>query len=141
MARKRQRLPAEEARRRILDAAEVELERVGPTGLRLQRLAADLGVSHPAILHHFGTREELIAEVLRRALNELDDDLVRNMEILREPEQGLAQLINRSLETLVDGGKARLLVWLALSRSAMPESHTLAQVAAATREVREDRYG
>src|SRR6185295_17110146 len=64
----RRRLRAEEAQRRILEAAEKQLMKVGPEGLRLTDLAQALGVSHPAILHHFGSREGLVAAVVRHAL-------------------------------------------------------------------------
>ena len=32
----------------------------GPAGLRLEAVAKAAGVSHPTILHHFGSREGLI---------------------------------------------------------------------------------
>ena len=56
-APKRRRLPADEAKTRILEAAQKRLTEGGPDAIRLQDLAADLGISHPAILHHFGSRE------------------------------------------------------------------------------------
>ena len=56
-AGKRIRRTAEEARRLILDAAEKRLAQQGPEGLRLQDIARDIGISHPAILHHFESRE------------------------------------------------------------------------------------
>ena len=65
MARTRRSAP--EARRAILEAAEKRLREGGPEAVRLQDLARDLGVSHPAILHHFGSREKLIRAVMRDA--------------------------------------------------------------------------
>jgi len=52
--KKRVRRTKEEAQRVILDAAEERLANGGPEALRLQDIAADVGISHPAILHHFG---------------------------------------------------------------------------------------
>ncbi|MDO9127858.1 MAG: helix-turn-helix domain-containing protein, partial [Parvibaculum sp.] len=66
-APKRVRRTAEEARRLILDAAEERLAKQGPEGLRLQDIARDVGISHPAILHHFESREGLVRALIARA--------------------------------------------------------------------------
>ena len=65
---RRRRFPAAQARARILAAAERKLAEVGPEQLRLTDLAAELGVSHQAILHHFGSREELVPRTIAGAL-------------------------------------------------------------------------
>src|SRR2546421_10348142 len=69
----RSRRTAEEARRLILEAAEKRLIAGGPEALRLQDLARDVGISHPLILHHFGSREGLIGALIARRLEGLDD--------------------------------------------------------------------
>ena len=48
--------------------------------MRLQDVAADLGISHPAILHHFESREGLLQALALRAMEELNDGLVRDIE-------------------------------------------------------------
>ena len=58
----RVRRTAEDARAAILDAAERRLGATGPGGIRLQEVAADVGVSHSTVLHHFGSREGLVEE-------------------------------------------------------------------------------
>ncbi len=121
----RTRLRADEARTRILEAAEQQLMRVGPEGLRLTELARTLGISHPAILHHFGSREGLVAAVVRHAM------LGLNAQVLLALEQGGAQtagdLVDRvgrvDKEALMDmvaeaygkRGFARMSAWLLLS--------------------------
>ena len=62
----RVRRSAEEARAVILDAAETHLRARGPDGLRLKDLADEIGISHPAILHHFGSRTALVQAVMQR---------------------------------------------------------------------------
>src|SRR5450432_3158548 len=62
----RRRRTSDEARAAILDAAERRLVSSGPAGIRLQEVAADVGVSHPTVLHHFGSREALVREVCER---------------------------------------------------------------------------
>jgi AcrR family transcriptional regulator len=108
----RRRRTAEEARREILDAAQVRLAAGGPEAVRLQDVAADLGISHPAILHHFESREGLLQALALRAVEELNEGLVRDIERDRlEPGEG----IERIFEALSQGDTARLLAWRMLS--------------------------
>src|SRR5215468_7163932 len=64
---KRLRRTPEEARRLILETAQALVASTGPEGLRLQDIAAAAGISHPLILHHFGSREGLVHELTREA--------------------------------------------------------------------------
>jgi AcrR family transcriptional regulator len=77
---KRVRRTPEEARRVILDAAEIVLARTGPAGLRLQEVAEAAGVSHPTILHHFESREGLIRALNQRTLADLRGRLMAVMD-------------------------------------------------------------
>ena len=104
-SRKRTRRAPEEARARILDAAERRLAEEGPDGLRLAEIAADLEISHPAILHHFGSRDGLIAALESRAMQRLQEDLLARAEA--SAEEGFA----RAFATLGEAGHARLLAW------------------------------
>jgi hypothetical protein len=52
--------PARKPDHASLDAAETQRTQFGPGGLWLQSVAAELGLSHPVILHHFRSREGLI---------------------------------------------------------------------------------
>lgn len=113
---KRQRRSADEARREILDAAERRLAEHGPDGIRLQQVAADVGLSHPAILHHFGSREGLIRAVTQRAMESLEQDLIRAIETTSsEDEPAVLEIVERAYRVLVDKGHARVLAWLLLS--------------------------
>ncbi|MGH1561656.1 TetR/AcrR family transcriptional regulator [Mumia sp. DW29H23] len=51
-------------RERILDAAARVLGSKGYAGTRLQDVAAEAGIQAPAIYYYFGSRDELIAEVM-----------------------------------------------------------------------------
>lgn len=119
----RKRLPADEARLRILDAAERRLTQDGPQALRLQELAKDLGISHPAILHHFGSREDLITAVVERAVSALHTDLLANFATTLAQAKAVQaeELLHRIAETLADRGQARLLAWLILSGLEPPQ--------------------
>jgi AcrR family transcriptional regulator len=104
----------QEARARILDAASEQLRREGPRGLRLDAIAEELGISRQAILHHFGTRDDLIAAVVHRALERLHLEIAGGLSVLSDHDRGSAVLVERAFEVIVDGGYGRLLAWLAL---------------------------
>jgi AcrR family transcriptional regulator len=113
--KKRRRRSAEEARALILDAAEKRLAEGGPGGIRLQDVAADVGVSHPAILHHFGSREALLSAVVERSVGALETDLVQAFQSSTgEPPDG-AEMLERVYVVLAEKGHARVLAWLILS--------------------------
>ena len=109
---KRVRRSSEEAQALILDAAEKTLRGQSPAALRLQDVAKAAGVSHPTILHHFGSREGLIRALNLRAMDELKAGLVAGME--GGGDDGVA----RSFAAFRDGVAARL-VWL-LQSGALP---------------------
>lgn len=76
---KRIRRTPEDAQKLILDAAESSMGAEGPAALRLQDVARKAGVSHPTILHHFGSREGLVRALHVRALAELSNAVVGQM--------------------------------------------------------------
>lgn len=115
MSGKRKRRTAEEAREAILEAAVVRLRETGPDGVRLADIARDVGVSHPAVLHHFGSRENLLAEVVREALDRLHAELLHVIENAEASEASSFEILNTMANTLETAGHARIMAWLALS--------------------------
>jgi AcrR family transcriptional regulator len=111
----RRRRSATEARERILDAAERTLVRVGPEGLRLKELAAELELSHPAILHHFGSREGLIHAVIERSIGHLQATVLGSLAALSDPDVEVGAILDAVFEVLGDRGQARLLAWMIVS--------------------------
>lgn len=113
----RRRRTAEEAREEILDAAEKRLRESGPDAIRLQEIAADVGISHPAVLHHFGSREGLVEAVIERTMDQLERELLSMITQGNEsggPPDSI-ELTERVAVALGQKGHARLLAWLALS--------------------------
>lgn len=51
----------------IVDRALDVFHELGADGTSLRSIAEALGVTHPVLRHHFGTREQLFLEVLRQA--------------------------------------------------------------------------
>jgi AcrR family transcriptional regulator len=137
----RKRRTAEEARTAILDAAERRLVASGPAGIRLQEVAADVGVSHPTVLHHFGSREGLIQAVVARALDSLHAGLLAAVKAPPTGPDQVATLLDSVFAALVEGGHARAFLWLALSGYAktMEELH-VRSLAEAVHEVRRSSW-
>ena len=106
---KRPRRTPEDARQLILDAARDQLADTGPEGLRLQEIAARAGISHPLILHHFGSRAGLVRALTEEAARELRDRLIAAMAA---GDASLEQQLDRVFEAFRDG-LAQRLAWLA----------------------------
>jgi len=105
----------------ILGATERRLIHGGPEAIRLQDIAADVGISHSTILHHFRSRERLLAALAERAIEELQRELLAILAT-RRPNDPLSNRAARSAEMLerihrlFEGrGYARLFAGLILS--------------------------
>jgi AcrR family transcriptional regulator len=137
----RKRRTANDARATILDAAEKRLVASGPAGIRLQEVAADVGVSHPTVLHHFGSREGLVEAVVTRALDSLHAAL---LEALQAPPEGPDQIdaiLDACFDALANRGHGRALLWLSLSGHApATEELRVRSLADVVHEVRRQRY-
>ncbi len=111
----RKRRTAEEARTAILDAAEKRLVASGPAGIRLQEVAADVGVSHPTVLHHFGSRERLLEAVVARAIDSLHAGLLVAVRSAPGNPDRVAAMLDSVSRMLVHEGHGRAFMWLTLA--------------------------
>ncbi|UJR80726.1 TetR/AcrR family transcriptional regulator [Sandaracinus amylolyticus] len=102
----RQRLPPDQARERILDAAEKRLREGGLDAVRVQPIARDLGITDAAIHHHFEGRQGLLEALLRRSGRRLKESL-RAIEVA-DPEV----IVERMAQAYDDEGLAELAMWL-----------------------------
>jgi AcrR family transcriptional regulator len=140
----RVRRTAQEAQTVILDAAEAHLRARGPDGLRLKELAAEIGVSHPAILHHFGSRTALVKAVFTRTTERLRQQITESLATEFDPSTG-ATLLEGVFRTLADRGNARMFAWLFLAQDDQIQdpyeygSH-LRDIAAAVHRIRTQRH-
>ncbi|MEU3448783.1 TetR/AcrR family transcriptional regulator [Streptomyces thermolilacinus] len=57
--------PGEDRRARLVDAAVDHVAEHGIADLSLRRLGAAIGVSHRMLIHYFGSKEQLLAEIVR----------------------------------------------------------------------------
>src|SRR5260370_1498223 len=74
-ATKRIRRSPEASKLAILEAAERRLIKDGPDGVRVQRIAADLGMTDAALHYHFGNREALVKALMRFSAKRLVEDI------------------------------------------------------------------
>jgi len=109
----RRRRTAAETRSAILDAAERRLLDKGPDAIRLQEIAADAGISHPAILHHFGSREGLVEAMVLGGIARLQKQFLDGWTSAKEPDT--EGVLDRFYEVSSRGGMARMMAWLILS--------------------------
>lgn len=108
--KKRIRRTPGDARIHILDAAEAILAKGGgPAALRLQEVAARAGVSHPTILHHFGSREGLVRALNKRAFERLNATAMN--ATARSSDEGLKATFAAYRE-----GLAQRMIWLMQSK-------------------------
>ena len=117
MRTRRTRRSAPEAKRQILDAAEAQLAQFGPGGLRLQSIAAEIGLSHPVILHHFGSREGLIDALNARTVEQLKSSMANLLAGATAPNRNLVETTLEHVFTAFGNGLAQRLAWLATSGS------------------------
>jgi len=110
---RRRRRTAEEAQRQILDAAERRLIAGGPEAIRLQDIAADVGLSHPAILHHFGSRDGLIEALVAHGMQGFQAQILAGWPSEQVPD--IEGTFERFYAMAEERGYARLLAWLILS--------------------------
>ena len=97
----------------ILEAAERRLLVGGPEAIRLQEIAANAGISHPAILHHFGSREGLVEAMVLRGIARLQAQFLEGWPSAKEPD--IEGVLERFYEVASRRGIARMLAWLILS--------------------------
>ena len=118
---KRVRRRPEEARAQILDAADrIMAKGRGPASLRLQDVAKLAGISHPTILHHFGSREGLVRALNLRAVERLTDTTLSGFPAAESSMDS----IEKTFAAYRDG-LAQRTVWLLQSADKPPDRSAL----------------
>ena len=116
LKKKRVRRTQEDSQAHILDAAEAILARGGgPAALRLADVAHQAGVSHPTILHHFGSREGLVRAINKRGFEKLTGTTMEQMASARAGDEGL-----KATFAAYRDGLAQRTIWLMQSKEPPP---------------------
>lgn len=83
--------PKDATRRKLLDTAYEMFADRGFYGVSIANIAAEIGVTKQALLHHFGSKEKLYGEVLAKRSEAL-------MQVIQiEPDTPAAERLNASL--------------------------------------------
>ena len=115
----RKRRTAEEARQEIMTVAEELLQSEGPDAVRVARIAQVMGVSHHAILHHFGSAEGLREALYQQGARRLRNDVLSL--IASSPAALSLEQMEGILYQMADPQKGKLLAWvLAQGRDPFP---------------------
>ena len=80
-------------RKKLLDSAYEILLGQGHAGLRFSRVSEEAGISRGGLLHHYPSKEDLIAAVYERVIEELEEKTRLTLAELSDDQllQGLAQ--------------------------------------------------
>lgn len=116
--RSRRRRMRHEARTEALASARrLFLER-GPDAVTLKAVAADLGMTHTNLLHHFGSAVELRKALMDAMADDLNAALLDAVKALQTSETAAARvqtLVDNVFDAFGRGGAGRLGAWLALT--------------------------
>jgi AcrR family transcriptional regulator len=113
-ARRRRRTP-EEAKREALASARGLLMAGGPDAVTLAAIAKDIGVTHAALLHHFGSAAGLQSELIAMMVKDLGDTLGAVVARMRTDRSAPFEIVSEVFKAFDDGGAGRLAAWVALS--------------------------
>jgi AcrR family transcriptional regulator len=83
---------------KLLDAAIQIAGREGVRAVTYRAVAAQAGVTHGLVRHHFGTREQLLAEAFRRAASKDSDGVRLEATSVEEFASGFVESLNTSWE-------------------------------------------
>ena len=110
----RRRRTRQQARDEILAAARQRLIAGGPSAVRVELVARDVGVTGAAVHHHFGNREGLVREALRGAVRGLADQIAGVVARWRPDRLALDELLATLTGAYRDDGLARMTAWLVI---------------------------
>ena len=112
--RRRRRTP-EEAKREALASARKLLLQGGPEAVTLAAIAKEIGVTHAALLHHFGSAAGLQSELIAMMVQDLGNALGALVSRLRTDRGAPLEVVSEVFRAFSEGGAARLAAWVALS--------------------------
>ena len=116
-------------RQEILDAAIEVFAQRGADRTSLRAIAQEVGVTHAALIHHFGTLERLLVEVYEESERRLERDARARVDVSPVQVMRLSAQRNRGVPGLVQ-------LYTALVASALEEGHPAATMFAAQRFAR-----
>jgi AcrR family transcriptional regulator len=117
----RRRLPPDERRREILDAATRLIATAGFNGVSLGDIATRCGISKAGVLHHFPSKEHILTAVLERR-DRLDAEAI-DLSGLPARDAGEARAVLDRLVLRNEGQREIVRLYTVLSAEALDEHH------------------
>jgi AcrR family transcriptional regulator len=110
----RRRRSPEEARAQALACARRLLIERGPTGVTLNAVAREIGVTHGALIHHFGSAAELQSALMGGMVRDLTAALQVAVVRVRADDAAPRTLVDIVFDAFGEGGAGPLAAWIAL---------------------------
>lgn len=112
----RRRKP-EAVREAALKAGRKLLTEQGPSAVTLKAVAAELGMSHPNLIHHFGSADGFRIELKRFMVADLTRTVTGLVRRQGETRAGVAQIVDTVFSAYGPGGIGTMIAWSALARN------------------------
>jgi len=116
------RTPDVEMKRELLDQVVEYLAERGLGDMSLRPMAAALGTSPNRLVHHFGSKQDLLAAALSRATRIQED--VRDEWLRRQPDMTQANQLRKWWKWLNESPKNLALTRLGLEAATLEATHT-----------------
>lgn len=87
----------------------------GPNAITLQAVAAELGMSHTNLIHHFGSASGLQTALMHHMVGDLTDIIETAVVRFRSGEGDVADFVNIVFDAFDTGGAGALAAWIMLS--------------------------
>ena len=112
MATRPAHIPPQQARsraslRRMLQAAEVVLDKFGLEGATLPRIAAEAGLSPASVYRRFRDKDALMRAVFSRASEAGAEELAKKMDVERVREIGIRNFAHQWISAMLQGYRTR----------------------------------
>ncbi|MEM7437947.1 MAG: TetR/AcrR family transcriptional regulator [Myxococcota bacterium] len=91
--------PSSDTRTAFLEAATTQFSDKGFYGASIASIASDLGLTKQALIHHFGSKEQLYGEVLQRIADQLGAVVVEAVSEESDPSRQLERLLGLLFDT------------------------------------------
>ena len=111
----RRRRSPDEARAQALACARTLLLEKGPDGVTLQAIAQEIGVTHGALLHHFGSAARLQSALMAAMVQDLTAALETAVVHVRSNHAARRTVVDIVFDAFDEGGAGQLAAWIALS--------------------------
>lgn len=108
---KRVRRSPTAARLAVLDVAERRLREHGLDGRAIVDVAAEVGMSHATLLHHFGSSDDMRAALIERMATNLLNEVSALLTHEDAAERRGGDFCVHLFEALAGGGHAKLIGW------------------------------